>query len=186
MNDDVCIMWATENGNIFLVSCLNITTFWSNKVDETLVELEDSEVPESNEGKGGVAMKLKESLIRELNILLFNNTSDTAGGERVRHLFNSFHQEVFKVSVFDILLRLKVLNVCLWTSCHCCEILSRWVYLHDTMSQNFSFYLVLYFLESVGIFQRSHCIFLNIHAVLIFWPITKLKVYCQRTCSPEY
>ena len=106
MNDDVCIMWATENGNIFLVSCLNITTFWSNKVDETLVELEDSEVPESNEGKGGVAVKLKESLIRELNILLFNNTSDTAGGERVRHLFNSFHQEVFKVSVFDILLRL--------------------------------------------------------------------------------
>ncbi|CAH3155871.1 unnamed protein product [Pocillopora meandrina] len=72
------------------------------EVDETLVELEDSEVPESNEGKGGVAMKLKESLIRELNILLFNNTSDTAGGERVRHLFNSFHQEVFKVNPLEM------------------------------------------------------------------------------------
>ena len=71
-------------------------------MDDILEELEDSEVPESSEGKGGVAMKLKENLIRELNILLFNNTSDTAGGERVRQLFNSFHQEVFKVSVWRI------------------------------------------------------------------------------------
>lgn len=92
MNDNV----------IMIVSCLSITTIWSNKVDDILEELEDSEVPESSEGKGGVAMKLKENLIRELNKLLFNNTSNTAGGERVRQLFNSFHQEVFRVSVFGL------------------------------------------------------------------------------------
>ena len=84
------------------VSQFNITIFRSNKVDDTLVELERCEVPESSERKGGVAMKLKENLIRELNKLLFNNTSDTAGGERVRQLFNSFHREVFKVIVFGL------------------------------------------------------------------------------------
>ena len=66
-------------------------------MDEILEELEDSEVPESSEGKGAVAMKLKQNLIKELNLLLFNNTSDMAGGENVRQLFNSFHQDVFKV-----------------------------------------------------------------------------------------
>ena len=71
-------------------------------MDDILEELEDSEVPESNEGKGGEAMKLKENLISELNKLLFNNTSNTAGGERVRQLFNSFHREVFKVIVFGL------------------------------------------------------------------------------------
>ena len=84
------------------VSQFNFTIFRSNKVDDTLVELERCEVPESREGKGGVAMKLKENLIRELNKLLFNNTSNTAGGERVRQLFNSFHREVFKVIVFGL------------------------------------------------------------------------------------
>ena len=84
------------------VSQFNITIFRSNKVDDTLVELERCEVPESREGKGGVAMKLKENLIRELNKLLFNNTSNTAGGERVRQLFNSFHQEVFEVITFGL------------------------------------------------------------------------------------
>lgn len=84
------------------VSQFNITIFRSNKVDDTLVELERCEVPESREGKGGVAMKLKENLIRELNKLLFNNTSNTAGGERVRQLFNSFHQEVFEVIAFGL------------------------------------------------------------------------------------
>ena len=90
-------------------------------MDDILVELEDSEIPEKSEGKGAVAMKLKENLIRELNKLLFNNTSDMAGGERVRQLFNSFHQEVFKVSGFDLLLRLKVMSVCLWINYHYCE-----------------------------------------------------------------
>ena len=84
------------------VSQFNITIFRSNKVDGTLVELKRCEVPESREGKGGVGMKLKENLIRELNKLLFNNTSNTARGERVRQLFNSFHREVFKVIVFGL------------------------------------------------------------------------------------
>lgn len=72
------------------------------EVDDILVELEDSEIPETSEGKGAVAMKLKGNLIRELNKLLFNNTSDMAGGERVRQLFNSFHQEVFKVDPLEM------------------------------------------------------------------------------------
>ncbi|KAJ7393249.1 hypothetical protein OS493_006218 [Desmophyllum pertusum] len=68
------------------------------EVDEELKGLEDSEVPESSEGKGGVAMKLKNNLIKELNKLLFNNTSDMEdGGEKVRHLFNTFHEAVFEV-----------------------------------------------------------------------------------------
>ncbi|KAJ7393237.1 Dynamin- GTPase protein [Desmophyllum pertusum] len=68
------------------------------EVDEELKGLEDSEVPESSEGKGGVAMKLKNNLIKELNKLLFNNTFDMEeGGEKVRHLFNSYHEAVFKV-----------------------------------------------------------------------------------------
>ena len=62
-----------------------------------LRELEDSEIPESDEGKGAVAMKLKHNLISELNQLLFNNTSDREGGENVRRLFNSFCEAVFKV-----------------------------------------------------------------------------------------
>ena len=35
-----------------------------------LRELEDSEVPESDEGKGAVAMKLKNNLIKQLHELL--------------------------------------------------------------------------------------------------------------------
>ena len=66
-------------------------------MDETLKELEESEVPESDEGKGAVAMKLKHNLITELSKLLFNNTSDTEGGEHVRLLFNSFCEAVYKV-----------------------------------------------------------------------------------------
>ena len=66
-------------------------------MDETLKELEESEVPESDEGKGAVAMKLKHNLITELNKLLFNNTSDTEGGENVRRLFNLFCEAVYKV-----------------------------------------------------------------------------------------
>ncbi|XP_020630438.1 uncharacterized protein LOC110067452 [Orbicella faveolata] len=67
------------------------------EVDETLKELEDSEVPESDEGKGAVAMKLKQNLITELEKLLFNNTSDMEGGENVRQLFNSFCEAVYQV-----------------------------------------------------------------------------------------
>ena len=66
-------------------------------MDQELKGLEDSEVPESSEGKGGVAMKLKHNLITELNKLLFNNTSDMAGGENVRRLFNLFCEAVLKV-----------------------------------------------------------------------------------------
>ena len=62
-----------------------------------LRELEDSEVPESEEGKGAVAMKLKNNLIKHLHELLFNNTSDLGGGENVRQLFNSFCETVFRV-----------------------------------------------------------------------------------------
>ena len=64
---------------------------------EVLKELEDSEVPESAEGKGAVTMKLKYNLVTELNKLLFNNTSNIEGGEKVRRLFNSFHEAVLKV-----------------------------------------------------------------------------------------
>lgn len=67
-------------------------------MDKTLIELEDSEVPESDEGKGAVAMKLKHNLIKELTKLLFNNTSDMEGGENVRRLFNLFCEAVYKVS----------------------------------------------------------------------------------------
>ena len=62
-----------------------------------LRELEDSEVPESEEGKGAVAMKLKNNLIKHLHEFLFNNTSDLEGGEKVRRLFNSFCETVFRV-----------------------------------------------------------------------------------------
>ena len=57
-----------------------------------------SEVPESNEKKGELVMKLKKKLILELNKLLFNNTSDDKGGEEVRKLFRTFQDDVFKVS----------------------------------------------------------------------------------------
>ncbi|KAL9971045.1 hypothetical protein ACROYT_G023528 [Oculina patagonica] len=67
------------------------------EVDEELKGLDDSEVPETDVGKGEVAMKLKNKLITELNKLLFNNTSDVEGGENVRQLFNSFCEAVFKV-----------------------------------------------------------------------------------------
>lgn len=66
-------------------------------MDEELKNLEDSEVPESDEGKGAVAMKLKHTLIEDLKDLLFNNTSDNEGGEQVRRLFNLFYEDVFKV-----------------------------------------------------------------------------------------
>ena len=62
-----------------------------------LKKLKESEVPESDEGKGALANKLKNNLIKELSQLLFNNTSDIEGGENVRRLFNSFCETVFKV-----------------------------------------------------------------------------------------
>ena len=62
-----------------------------------LRELEDSLVPESEERKGALEMKLKNNLIKHLHELLFNNTSDLGGGENVRQLFNSFCETVFRV-----------------------------------------------------------------------------------------
>ena len=68
------------------------------QVEKELASLAMSEVPESNEKKGALVMKLKCNLIFELNKLLFNNTSDSKGGEEVRTLFKTFHDSVFKVS----------------------------------------------------------------------------------------
>ena len=68
------------------------------QVEKELASLAMSEVPESNEKKGALVMKLKCNLIFELNKLLFNNTSDSKGGEEVRKLFKTFHDSVFKVS----------------------------------------------------------------------------------------
>lgn len=66
-------------------------------MEKELKTLTESEVPESDQGKGGLVMKIKQTLIHELRGLLFNNTSDNQGGEFVRHLFNQFHEHVFKV-----------------------------------------------------------------------------------------
>ena len=82
-------------------------------MDETLKELEDSEVPETDEGKGAVAMKLKHNLITELTKLLFNNTSDTEGGENVRRLFNSFCEAVYKVRKHRLYWVIKVSSQCM-------------------------------------------------------------------------
>ncbi|XP_015766395.1 PREDICTED: interferon-induced GTP-binding protein Mx1-like isoform X5 [Acropora digitifera] len=68
------------------------------KVEKELDSLAKSEVPESNEKKGELVMKLKKDLIFELNKLLFNNTSDSKGGEEVRKLFRTFQDDVFKVN----------------------------------------------------------------------------------------
>ena len=67
-------------------------------MEKELDSLAKSEVPESNEKKGELVMKLKKDLIFELNKLLFNNTSDSKGGEEVRKLFRTFQDDVFKVS----------------------------------------------------------------------------------------
>ena len=66
-------------------------------MDKELKNLEDSEVPESDKGKGALAMRLKQNLIRQLENLLFNNNSDIAGGENVRQLFTLFCEAVYKV-----------------------------------------------------------------------------------------
>ncbi|XP_067050204.1 uncharacterized protein [Acropora muricata] len=68
------------------------------EVEKELDSLAKSEVPESNEKKGELVMKLKKNLIFELNKLLFNNTSDSKGGEEVRKLFRTFQDDVFKVN----------------------------------------------------------------------------------------
>ena len=68
------------------------------QVEKELASLAMSQVPESNEKKAALVMKLKCNLIFELNKLLFNNTSDSKGGEEVRKLFKTFHDSVFKVS----------------------------------------------------------------------------------------
>ena len=74
-----------------------IHDFWF-QVEKELASLAMSQVPESNEKKGALVMKIKHSLISKLRVLLFNNTSDTQGGEQVRDLFKTFHDSVFKVS----------------------------------------------------------------------------------------
>ena len=61
------------------------------------MSLAKSEVPESNEKKGALVMKVKHDLIARLRSLLFNNTSDISGGEEVRDLFKRFHDAVLKV-----------------------------------------------------------------------------------------
>ncbi|XP_015759216.1 PREDICTED: dynamin-related protein DNM1-like isoform X1 [Acropora digitifera] len=68
------------------------------KVEKELDSLSMSEVPESNEKKGALVMKIKHNLISKLRVLLFNNTSDSKGGEQVRDLFKEFHDSVFKVN----------------------------------------------------------------------------------------
>ena len=67
-------------------------------MEKELETLAMSEVPESNDKKGALVMKIKHNLISKLRVLLFNNTSDTQGGEQVRDLFKAFHDSVFKVS----------------------------------------------------------------------------------------
>ncbi|XP_068700233.1 uncharacterized protein [Montipora foliosa] len=67
-------------------------------VEKDLKSLAKSEVPESNEKKGALVMKVKHDLIDKLRNLLFNNTSDISGGEEVRDLFKRFHDAVLKVN----------------------------------------------------------------------------------------
>ena len=66
-------------------------------MESELESLAHSAVPESSEGKGALVMKLKQSLISQLKMLLYNNTSEIGGGEQVRILFSKFHDAVFKV-----------------------------------------------------------------------------------------
>ena len=67
-------------------------------MDKILKELEDSEVPDTSDRKGEVTMKLKQNVITKFESFLFNNISDEiTGGESVRKLFDSFHEDVFKV-----------------------------------------------------------------------------------------
>ena len=67
-------------------------------MEKELASLAVSEVPESNEKKGALVMKIKHNLISKLRELLFQNTSDRKGGEQVRDLFKAFHDSVLKVS----------------------------------------------------------------------------------------
>lgn len=62
-----------------------------------LAVLAETEVPESQEGKGALVMKLKQQLIEQLKTMLFNNTTDSIGGEGVRDLFKSFQKEILSV-----------------------------------------------------------------------------------------
>ena len=57
-------------------SSVFIHDFWF-QVEKELDSLSMSEVPESNEKKGALVMKIKHNLISKLRVLLFNNTSDT-------------------------------------------------------------------------------------------------------------
>ncbi|XP_015766396.1 PREDICTED: dynamin-related protein 1A-like isoform X6 [Acropora digitifera] len=68
------------------------------KVEKELETLAMSEVPKSNEMKGAMVMKIKQNLISKLKELLFQNTSDSKGGEQVRDLFKAFHDSVLKVN----------------------------------------------------------------------------------------
>ena len=47
-------------------------------------------------------MKVKQNLITQLKTLLFNNTSNIAGGEQVRELFNKFQKAIYKVGEWCI------------------------------------------------------------------------------------
>ena len=67
-------------------------------MEKELASLARSQVPKLNEKKGAMVMKIKHNLISKLRVLLFNNTSDSKGGEQVRDLFKEFHDSVFKVS----------------------------------------------------------------------------------------
>ena len=67
-------------------------------MEKELASLAMSQVPESNEKKGAMVMKIKHNLISKLKELLFQNTSDSKGGDQVRDLFKAFHDSVLKVS----------------------------------------------------------------------------------------
>ena len=67
-------------------------------MEKELASLARSQVPELNEKKGAMVMKIKHNLISKLKELLFQNTSDSKGGEQVRDLFKAFHDSVLKVS----------------------------------------------------------------------------------------
>lgn len=80
------------------VHIFSLCYFCYLKMESLLNKLAETEVPESQEGKGALVMKLKQRLIEQIKTMLFNNTTSVVGGEDVRELFKTFQKNILSVN----------------------------------------------------------------------------------------
>jgi hypothetical protein len=67
-------------------------------LEQELKGLTESAVPDTSEGKGDLMARIQYQLIDKVKILLFNNITDSSGGEKVRDRILKFNKQILQVN----------------------------------------------------------------------------------------